>query len=174
MYLIEKLKLLTSCCSRVRVVVWCRLFFDCFSCLKRTLCDASFLVSRHTDFLFFACWHDNDWFTDLGLGHTGVILWPTAPGWPIILPLCSYTVSKGQLVSLAPFSGLSIMSVTTHYKDIMRFHSELAWLFDLTCCRSLSVSPLISPSLYVWVCFCVPACLCVFLRTLFSQWSQLF
>lgn len=29
------------------------------------------------------------------------------------------------------------------------------WLFDLTCCHSLSVSPLISPSLYVWVCLCV-------------------
>lgn len=40
----------------------------------------------------------------------------------------SLTLSKGQLVSMAPFSWLSIMSVGTHYKDIMRFHSALGWV----------------------------------------------
>lgn len=52
-------------------------------------------------------------------------------------------------MSVAPFSWLSIMTVASHYKDIMRFHTELGWqMVYLTCCLSL----FISLSLYVCVC----------------------
>lgn len=57
---------------------------------------------------------------------------------------------------MAPYSGLSIMSVATHYKDIMRFHSDLAWV------RTVAVwSNLPSLSLCSYLSF--PTCVGVFL-----------
>lgn len=130
------------------------------------MCPSLWVCTWIFFFFFFACWQDNDWFTDLDLGHSGVILWPTAQGQPIILPLCSDTVSKGQLMSLAPFSGLSIMSDSTHYKDIMRFHSELAWVMTVAVWSNLLSLSLPPPYLSfpvrvgVFLCACAFVCFC--------------
>lgn len=91
------------------------------------------------------------WFTDLAMGHSGVVLWPTALS-SANHPAVILTVSKGQLVSMAPFSWLSIMTVIPHYKDIMRVQRELH--LDGRS-NLLSLSPFLFLSLCVFVCVCV-------------------
>lgn len=80
-------------------------------------------------------------------------------------PAILLLVSNRQLVSMAPFSWLSIMTVTPHYKDIMRFHSRLCWVVmadgwsNLSLYLSLPVFVCVS----VFVCLCTCVCSCVLL-----------
>lgn len=78
-----------------------------------------------------------------------------------------------------PFHGypscLSELIIKTLWDSTVCWAGLGLWMFDLTCCLSLSLSlfpPFISHSLYL--CVCVPGHLCVFMWTILSQWSQLF
>lgn len=93
------------------------------------------------------------WSTDPSKAKVGSFsdLQPRLANHPAILHLNSV---RGLRVSIAPFLWLSIMTVTPHYKDIMRFHTGLCWLgmVDLICLFFVSLSPSVGS------CVCLLPC----------------